>query len=487
LDYHFFKRIKSQESIVQTSPQTRAYPRVLIMIVTWNKKEYVLELLASLQKLDYPADALDVVVVDNASNDGTAAAVREVYPHVNLVCNPENTGGSGGFTTAMRWGLDQPEDRYDYWWLLDNDVLVHRQALSALVDILEKNEDIAVAGSTMMQLDYPWRINEMGCFFHRGNGMLVLHRHLEEIPAWRGKSLQNLRQDEVDLSRLLMHCRPFLDVDYVAAASLLVRPQVVRNIGLWQDYFIHYDDVEWCLRIGDAGWRVVASAQSVIWHLSAAAKIPTWVLYYDNRNVLDTLQRHGANPVLIQRNIRYVLKKALYYSLVGKQDLARLHHEAVADFRHGHLGKKDIRLDYSYQAMREIAPIFADKTIKKVLVSFSVNLQATALQEPLFKAMLERPDLEVFFLENPHVPTLFQIPRQRFVPLSANRFGRWLRYGREFGKYDLVIQSDYQMIIGLSWLGREVLFVNDEGFCQRPKPRWRDVWSAALVYLKNWF
>ncbi len=101
---------------------------ILIIIVTWNKKDYVLQLLASLDGLDYPRDKLDVVVVDNASNDGTVEAIREQYPTINLICNPENIGGTGGFNTGLKWAFQQPEEKYDYLWLLDNDVLVHRQA-----------------------------------------------------------------------------------------------------------------------------------------------------------------------------------------------------------------------------------------------------------------------------------------------------------------------------------------------------------------------
>ena len=57
------------------------------------------------------------------------------------------------------------------------------------------------------------------------------------------------------------------DVDYVAAGSLLIRADVAKQAGIWRDYFIHFDDVEWCLRIGKMGHRVLASAKSLIWHL----------------------------------------------------------------------------------------------------------------------------------------------------------------------------------------------------------------------------
>ncbi|OQW94160.1 MAG: hypothetical protein BWK79_07335, partial [Beggiatoa sp. IS2] len=112
-------------------------PKILIIIVTWNKKNYVLDLLASLAMQDYPIESIDVLVIDNASTDGTSEAITSQFPQVKLLCNKENLGGTGGFNTGLQWAFAQPLDYYEYLWLLDNDVLVHQQALSALVALLE--------------------------------------------------------------------------------------------------------------------------------------------------------------------------------------------------------------------------------------------------------------------------------------------------------------------------------------------------------------
>ena len=77
--------------------ETTTTPSVLVIIVTWNKAQYVLNLLASLSTLDYPRSLLDIVVVDNASQDNTVEAIKSRYPDVTLLCNSENLGGTGGF------------------------------------------------------------------------------------------------------------------------------------------------------------------------------------------------------------------------------------------------------------------------------------------------------------------------------------------------------------------------------------------------------
>lgn len=461
-------------------------PSILVLIVTWNKKQYVLDLLASLMTLNYPQTALDIVVVDNASEDGTVTAISTTYPHVHVLQNAENLGGTGGFNRGLAYAFTQPPERYRYLWLLDNDVLVHQQALLELVTLLEAKPDIAVAGSTMMQLDYPWRINEMGAFVNRGTGHLVLNRHLEEIPLWRGQPLDNLLKTKIDLSQELVNCQPYIDVDYVAAASLLVRADVARQAGLWRDYFLHFDDVEWCLRIARMRHRVVVSAKSLIWHLSAVAKVPTWVLYYDNRNVLDLLKTHGADKRTLRLLTRAVFRRAVYYQLIGKPDLAELHHFAVADFQTNRFGKREIQLTHTYQKIDKILSILLNPSVKRILLSWTVNLQAVKLQEPLIQALLQRQDLQITCLTQPGGTPVFQLPNAQFVYIPKNTL-RWKYYWQLRGHYDLVIQSDYEASLGLSWLKADLLFVNTEGFCYRPAPQFRAVWQAALKWLRQFF
>lgn len=472
------------------SMTTTTAPKILIIIVTWNKKSYVLDLLASLTCIDYSLKAVDILVVDNASEDNTVAAINAAYPYVTVISNEENLGGTGGFNRGFQWAFEQPAGKYQYLWLLDNDVLVHRRALAELVALLEAKPDIAIAGSTMMQLDSPWRINEMGAFIDRSinAGYLLWHRHLEMVPAWQGLSQSELLKVDADLTRHLMHCQPFVDIEYVAAASLLVRTEVAKAAGLWRDYFIHYDDVEWCLRIAEMGHRVVASAKSIIWHLSSIAKVPTWVLYYDNRNMLDLLTQHGVKQSVIRRVIRYILKKAVYYHLLGKADLAQLHYEAIADFKANRFGKKKINLTVTAQKNSEIEKILLDPSIKRILLSFSVNVHATGIQEALVRAQLQRPELEIECMPSPSGELIYQLPRPKFIPpFSRYKLIRWWNYWKLRGCYDLVIQSDYQGLIGLSWLKSRLLFINDDNFSQRPPPKIEAVFRAIIRYYLSYF
>ncbi|MCK5869525.1 hypothetical protein BMR11_13975 [Methylococcaceae bacterium CS5] len=459
--------------------------KILIIIVTWNKKEYVIDLLNSLSVINFPREQLDILVIDNASNDGTVEALEAQFDDIEIIRNAENIGGTGGFNTGLAWAFDQPDSRYDYLWLLDNDVVVHKNALSELVTVLEENSETAIAGSTMMQLDYPWRINEMGAFVDQQNGTLVFNRHYEEISNWQGTPIDDLLVEDADLSQQLMHCQPVMDVDYVAAASLLIRAPVARQAGLWMDFFIHFDDVEWCLRIGKAGHRVAVSAKSLIWHLSAAAKVPNWILYYDNRNILYLLAKHSGD-IAVNNAIRNILKKTLYYKLIGKADLAELHLQAISDFEQGLTGKKTIQLPYKFERVAEIGRILNAPSIKKIIVPWTINMQASNIQNIFVGVMKKRPELDVFYIVSPYGPQR-QLPNT--IPIFMPKFvvSRYIKYFRLRNQFDIALQSDYQTIFPLSWIARKNLFVNDENFCLRQAPKLSEVISLSILLVKKWF
>jgi GT2 family glycosyltransferase len=315
-------------------------PKVLIIIVTWNKRDDVLRLLTSLKEMAYPSSAYDLLVVDNASDDGSAAAVASTFPGIQLVRNMENLGGSGGFNIGLQWAFDQPDGTYDYLWLLDNDVVVHRRALAELVAVLETHDSIGVVGSTMMQLEKPWIINEMGGFLNRVNGRFRLNMAGREIQTFKTKNLETLVTTDGLACSELAPADGVVEVDYVAAASLLVRSENAKHNGLFRDYFIHFDDVEWCLRMARRGARTVASASSLIWHQSSSSrKIPEQVYYYNNRNLLDLLQDYGESDTLLFRLKRWIWIKAFFFALSGRLMTSYYHRKAIYDFEHQVSGK----------------------------------------------------------------------------------------------------------------------------------------------------
>ena len=144
-------------------------PMVEAIIVTWNKRDYVIRLLKQLKDIDYPARRLGITVVDNYSTDGTIQEIEAFYPSINLIKNRENLGGSGGFNAGMRWVLEN-RSACEYMWLLDNDVLVDKGALRELVAVMNSNPRAGICGSKIINVENPGEIIEVGAFINYNVG-----------------------------------------------------------------------------------------------------------------------------------------------------------------------------------------------------------------------------------------------------------------------------------------------------------------------------
>jgi GT2 family glycosyltransferase len=245
-----------------------AVRRILCIVVTYNRREVLLRCVDRIvRKVAVPPGyQVDVLVVDNDSADGSRDAVRARFPAVEVVNTGGNFGGSGAFRTGLRIALDRG---YDLVWLHDNDAFSSRRLLEHYVGALARLGGEAIVGGSMHQLEAPRRINEAGGFFGRSRNLDI------HLPLLGQRSTPRLRR-----------AGETVEVDYLAFANVLMPAAIVRRIGLPADLFLHYDDIEFCLRARAAGYAVAAVPAAVFWHESWLAKPKTWMQYYDTRNSL---------------------------------------------------------------------------------------------------------------------------------------------------------------------------------------------------------
>lgn len=296
------------------------------VIVTWNKKKDVLNLLGQLQNISYPLNSLEIVVVDNCSSDGTVSAIRSAFPRVQILENPENLGGAGGFNAGMRWSLEN-RPAADYLWLLDNDVQLDEHALTVLVSVMEARPDAAVCGSRIMNSENRGELIEIGAFIDYRFGDIRRNMPGE-------KDLEN--PDAV------------FEVDYVAACSLLARTNHVRKLGLWHEkFFIYWDDMEWGARFNAAGYKVLASNASVVYHPSWAGRnadnSAIWRNYYRVRNALwffSTYTRGMRRRWLMSCMILRYMKSAAVACIRRQSGLSKAFIRGIEDFFIDSFGKK---------------------------------------------------------------------------------------------------------------------------------------------------
>lgn len=302
------------------------FPNVCIIIVTWNKKADVLNLLSQLNHINYPKESIQIIVVDNASSDGTIPAIEQAFPSVHLVKHSENLGGAGGFNSGMRRAMEQFPDS-EYLWLLDNDVTVDKNALQALVSVMEKHPKAAICGSKIMNRDNPNELIEIGAFIDDRRG--------------------DIRRNEPNPEQLKDPNAVF-EVDYVAACSLLARVSAVKQAGLWHEqFFIYWDDMEWGARFNSLGFKVLATNSSIVYHPSWAGRVADntaiWRNYYRSRNSLWFFNHYTKGfkrRWLLSRMILRYMLFAAHAGINSHMLLSLAFINGITDFFENRFGKK---------------------------------------------------------------------------------------------------------------------------------------------------
>jgi GT2 family glycosyltransferase len=213
---------------------------------------------------------LRVVVVDNASTDGSADMVRAEFPTVTVIASAIN----GGFSYANNLGLrdlgfgaknseEQSTSAPRYALLLNPDTVVPPDAFRILIDYMDANPKVGVAGPRLVMLD--------------GRLDLACRRSFPtpEISLWRMIGLSRLFPRNRRFGRYNMTYLPETqetEVDSVVGAFMLVRREAIRAAGLLDEVFWMYgEDLDWAFRIKEAGWKVMYLPRVTVLHVKRAA------------------------------------------------------------------------------------------------------------------------------------------------------------------------------------------------------------------------
>lgn len=308
--------------------------KIATIIVTWNNLPDICLLLEDLTQLNLQNIQLDIYIVDNGSTDGTQAYIEQSnFPNVKVLQTGSNLGGSGGFSYGLQ-KLSQLE--YDYLWLLDSDVRLDPLALPPLVETLQTYSEVGLVGSQIRKLHAPHIIQEVGSFIN------PVKAHLTT----------NLGNCCVNSTEKILESKPYFAVDVCASASLLVRREVVQKIGVFENYFLHFDDVEWCLRAKQYSWVVASNPASIVWHDSPDFKNRPWISYYDERNLCYCWQKHRPNLVL--KRVLVSLPRLMYYAATGRYFLVQVSLAGFQDFIKGIRGKMPGTLPYLEYSLEDI-------------------------------------------------------------------------------------------------------------------------------------
>ncbi len=220
-------------------------PRVSIIIVTWNALPLLKQCFPSVAATRY--ENLEIVLADNASDDGSAEWIRERFPAVRIVRYAENALFCRGNNQAI------PHATGKYALLLNNDVAVPPDWLDPLVDEMEARDDVAAAQPKILQYEDRSRFEYAGA---AGGFMDRLG-----YPFARGRIFFRLEKDrgQYDEPR---------DVFWGSGAALLLRRSALNEVGLLDERFgMHMEEIDLCWRLQRAGYRIRVQPASEVYHI----------------------------------------------------------------------------------------------------------------------------------------------------------------------------------------------------------------------------
>ena len=258
-------------------------PLITVIIISYNTCAITLKCLRDLHAaMSCPAE---VIVVDNASTDGSAQAIARDFPSVHLIRNDRNAGFSSANNQAMRVA------RGEYFLLLNSDAFVVPGVMETLVRYLENNPSVGVVG--------PRLLNSDGTLQHS------CHHFPSPARAW----LENLwistllsSHPAIGSYRRWDHDRERI-VDFVSGACMLVRRKTYEQVGGFDEMFFMYaEETDWQRRMRSRGWLVGFTPDAKVMHLGGASGGATGIRCY----VFESLDRyqikhHGIGGLLSLR------------------------------------------------------------------------------------------------------------------------------------------------------------------------------------------
>jgi N-acetylglucosaminyl-diphospho-decaprenol L-rhamnosyltransferase len=293
-------------------------PDLSIIILTYNTCDLTRDCVAAaLADAAYSCLEVEIIVVDNASTDGTAAALRAAFPTANVIVNPSNLG----FGRGNNVGLAAAAGRY--LLLLNSDAFVQLGSLRALVEFMDAHPDAGACGPMLLNSDGTLQPSgrSLPSVWSVFVGMTKFYR------LWKRNFYLERGRDYRQAAR----------VGEISGAVLLVRREVYERLGGFDpNFFIYYEDVDWCKRMNVVGYAIYYVPTAQVTHLWQGTSQSVSQLAYQAGQ--DSLRYYFAkhHGLLTQRLIQIMLLMKegcgiVIYTLRHDSDQRRFHQRMLAN------------------------------------------------------------------------------------------------------------------------------------------------------------
>lgn len=239
-------------------------PLVSIILINYNGSADTIECVESLSKVTY--DNVKIIVVDNASTDNSLEVLKQNLDHESVIVveSPENNGFSAGNNIGI---IEARKLNSDYMLILNNDTLVEPGFIEPLLDVFESDDEVGCVISKILFASEPDKIWYAGGTY---NPWFCRADHVA----------YNQADDKVEVVE---------PVEFASGCCMLLSDNAIKNTGFMdEDYFLYVEDTEYSLRLKKAGYKLMYTSNSVIYHKVSATTTAGSDLsqYYTIRNTL---------------------------------------------------------------------------------------------------------------------------------------------------------------------------------------------------------
>lgn len=240
----------NKETLPHILRGSQPVPDISVVIVNWNLLEFLHGCLESVRRFGSGV-AVEVIVVDNNSDDGSVEMVERDFPEVVVIRNSENVG----FSRASNQGMKAASGRYLF--LLNNDCLVQDSALHRMVAYMDSHPEAGVCGPRVVNSDGTLQVYSKGYYpsILRIMGKMFIPERIKY--SWVTSSGLYEYDDK----------KKIREYDWLSGCALMVRRRALEDVGLLDaDVFMYCEDVDWCYRMRKSGWKVMYLPQAQVLH-----------------------------------------------------------------------------------------------------------------------------------------------------------------------------------------------------------------------------
>jgi len=245
---------------------------VAVVILNWNGVSFLEKFLPNV--LLCTGNDAEVIVVDNASTDNSVAFMQEHFPTMRLILNSENFGYAEGYNVALSQ-IDA-----DYYVLLNSDVEVTPNWILPIIDLMKTDDAIAACQPKLLSYDNRQELEYAGA----GGGFIDKLGY----PFCRGRLFQTLEQDNGQYDDVR-------EIFWASGACMFVRASVFHKAGgLDKNFFAHMEEIDFCWRVKNLGYRIMYCGKSTIYHVGGGSlpKSAARKTYLNIRNNLMMLYKN---------------------------------------------------------------------------------------------------------------------------------------------------------------------------------------------------